>query len=84
MEYNLLFPFRIILRTFQSFEPPSSTPGEIDICARILFWTKFNFDQLLFEAFFDAMRIFGSVQPKSKYRHYYTAHISNSADGAPL
>ncbi len=26
--------------------------GEIDICARALLCTKFNFEQLLFEAFF--------------------------------
>ncbi len=30
------------------------------------FWTKSNFEQLLFEAFLDAMRIFGSIQPKSE------------------
>ncbi len=35
----------------------------IDICARGLFCTKFNFEQLLFKAFSDAMSIFGSVEP---------------------
>ncbi len=37
--------------------------GEIDIYAHELFWTKFNSEQLLFEAFFDAMHVFGSVEP---------------------
>ncbi len=62
---NLLFPFRIILQTCQSFEPPAPLQGEIDISARGLFWTKFNSEPLLFETFFNVMRIFKSVQPKS-------------------
>ncbi len=37
--------------------------GEIDICDHGLFCTKFNFEPLLFKAFSDAMRIFGSVDP---------------------
>ncbi len=37
--------------------------GEIDICAQRLFCTKLNSEQLLFEAFLDMMRIFGSVEP---------------------
>ncbi len=37
--------------------------GEINISARGLFCTKFNSEQLLFEAFLDAMRIFGSAEP---------------------
>ncbi len=28
--------------------------------------TKFNFEQLLFKAFFDVMRIFGSVEPQTE------------------
>ncbi len=36
--------------------------GKIDICVRELFCTKLNFEQLLFKAFFDAIRIFGSVE----------------------
>ncbi len=36
--------------------------GELDICALGLFRTKFKFEQLLFKAFFDAMRIFGCVE----------------------
>ncbi len=36
--------------------------GEIDMCASGLFCTKFNSKQLLFKAFFDVMRIFGSVE----------------------
>ncbi len=33
---------------------------------RILFWAKFDFEQLLFEAFFYVMRIFGNVEPQSE------------------
>ncbi len=47
-ECSLPFPYRIILRTYPSFKSPSSTLGEIDICARRLFWTKFDSKQLLF------------------------------------
>ncbi len=36
---------------------------EIDACARELFCKKFNFEQLLFQAFFDVMRIFGGIEP---------------------
>ncbi len=38
---------------------------DIDICIRGLFCTKFNSKRLLFEAFFDVMRIFGSIEPQS-------------------
>ncbi len=41
--------------------------GEIDICADGLFRMKFNFEQLLFKAFFDATRIFGSVEPQTEF-----------------
>ncbi len=48
-------------------ESPSSTcEGDRHICARGLFCMKFNSEQLLFEAFFDVMRIFGSVQPQNE------------------
>ncbi len=46
--------------------PPSYSLGEIDICARVLFCTKFNSEQLLFEAFFDVMHIFGGVEPQNE------------------
>ncbi len=36
--------------------------GEIGICARGIFCIKFNSEQLLLEAFFDVMRIFGSTE----------------------
>ncbi len=60
------FPFlkNIIFQAHQSFESHSSTLGEIDKSARGLFYTKFNSEQLLFEPFFDRMRIFGIVKPK--------------------
>ncbi len=37
--------------------------GEIDICVRGLFCTKFNFEHLSFKAFSDVMRIFGCIDP---------------------
>ncbi len=41
--------------------PLAPLQREIDIDTREPFWMEFNFEKLLFEAFFDAMRIFGSV-----------------------
>ncbi len=61
-----LFKYNIIFQRYQYFEPPSSTTGgegEIDKCARKLFCTKLNPEQLLFEPFFDVMRIFGRIEP---------------------
>ncbi len=55
---------------WESFKPPSTTRGGgwvTDICARRLFRTKFNFQQLLFKDFFDAMRILGGVEPRTEY-----------------
>ncbi len=40
--------------------------GEVDICACWVFCKKFNAHYLLFEAFFDIMRIFGCVPPESE------------------
>ncbi len=40
--------------------------GETDICARGVFCTKLNSEQLLFKAFFEIMRIFGRVEPQSE------------------
>ncbi len=48
------FPFLYIIifqRIMQSFEPPSSTLREVDMCAHSLFCTEFNAEQLLFEVF---------------------------------
>ncbi len=62
-ECNLLFLYRIILRTCLSFKPPSSTlGGDRHMFSRtfldeIQFQTNFNLS-----FFFDAMRIFGSVE----------------------
>ncbi len=54
------------ISTISSFEPPSSTPGEIDRCPHGRFCPKYDTKKLLFEAFFIIMRIFGSVQPESE------------------
>ncbi len=62
---NPIFPFSysIIFQSWESIEPLAPLLEEIDICAHRLFYTKFNFEQLLFKAFFDAMCIFGSGEP---------------------
>ncbi len=59
----LSFQYNIIFQKNQSFEPPSSPLGGIDICACRHFCTKFSSEQLLFEPFFDGVHIFGSAEP---------------------
>ncbi len=51
-------------KIFTLSRPLAPLQGEIDICARGLFRMKFNFEQFLLGAFFDAMRIFGSLGHK--------------------
>ncbi len=46
--------------------PMGPLMGEIDLCARELFCTKFNSEQLLFEAFFVVLLIFGITEPQSE------------------
>ncbi len=67
-----IFPFLyiIIFQRWESFEPLVPLQGQIDICARGLFCTKFNFEQLLFKAFFYAMRIFGIVERQTNLIFY--------------
>ncbi len=63
------------MRIFDSVElnhinllrPLAPLHGVIDICVRELFCTKFNFEQLLFEAFLILMRILDSVYPIGTY-----------------
>ncbi len=45
--------------------PLTPLQREIDICVHSLFCTKFNFEQLLSKAFFNATCIFGSVEPQT-------------------
>ncbi len=63
---NLLSHFCTLLfcKNGNLSKPLASLQGGGDkvICARGLFCTKFNIELLLFKAFFDAMRIFGSVE----------------------
>ncbi len=79
LKENLWKLYIIIFRRWESFEQlffeggNHSSPlaplgvGEIDICARGLFGTKFNFKQLLFKAFFEVMHIFGGIEPQTEY-----------------
>ncbi len=46
--------------------PSSRGGGVIHMCAHWLFCKKFNGHQLLFEWFFEIMRIFGSIPPESE------------------
>ncbi len=49
------------------FGAPSSLLWEIDIYVQWLFYAEFYTQQLLFGAFFDIVRIFGSAKAKNKY-----------------
>ncbi len=46
--------------------PLAPLRGQIDICDRGPFCSNFNSKQHLFELFFDAMCIFGNVEPQSE------------------
>ncbi len=50
----------------ESFEPPNSTPGEDRHMRSRTFLYEFNFEQLSFKTFFDALRIFGMVEPQTE------------------
>ncbi len=55
------FLYIIRLRQYWFLEHPSSAPGgDKTYVLEDFFFTKFDFEQLLFEAFFGIMRIFGS------------------------
>ncbi len=58
---------------FSKMGPLAPLRWEIDLCARELFRTKFNFEHFLFIAFFDAMHIFGGaeVQTESTSLFFY-------------
>ncbi len=62
------FPFLHFIRfqTYWSLETLAPLVGEIDICAPRLLCMKFNSEQLLFDAFFDIMRIFGNIKSQSE------------------
>ncbi len=60
-------PFTLHFKNGKSLEPPSSTRGGDRHMRSGLFYTKFNSEQLLFEAFFDVMRIFGCVELQSEF-----------------
>ncbi len=54
-----------MFQTYQSLEPPTPAPllREIEIYAHWVFYSKVNSEQLLFEASFDIIDIFGSIEP---------------------
>ncbi len=56
------FQFRKI-QTWQSLQPLALFLVEIRDMRLPSFCRKFNFQQVLFEAFFDIINIFGSVEP---------------------
>ncbi len=62
------FPFQcyIIFETYPSFESLVPLLGEIEMCVYLLFYMKFNSQQLLFEQFFDIIVNFCSIQPWSE------------------
>ncbi len=58
--------------------PLAALGKEIDICAHRLFWTKFNAEQLLLEAFLDVMRIFGGVELYILFIYRYCTFYSST------
>ncbi len=61
------FQYTAIFETYQFLEPPSSTPGGIDMCAHGIFCTEFNAQLPLYgEAFSRTVHIFGSVEPQTE------------------
>ncbi len=64
-ELNLLSHFSAIeyLKHINFWSPLAPLLGTIDMCAQGLYCTKFNSQQLLFEAFFNIIGSFGSVEP---------------------
>ncbi len=60
-ECHLQFKYYIIFQPYQSFEALVLLRGEIDICVRGLFCTKFNFEQFLFKTFFSCNSAQGLV-----------------------
>ncbi len=63
-----VFPFlyNFIFKPYNLSRPVAPLSGEIDICLRGLFCPKFNAKKVLFEAFIEILRIFGSIQPESE------------------
>ncbi len=61
-ESTISFQYIIIFQKLQSLEPLAPLPGEIEICVHWVFLRKLNSQQLLFEAFFDIISIFGSIE----------------------
>ncbi len=48
------------------WSPLAPLMGEIDLCAQELFCMKFNSEQILFEPFFNVLRIFGITELQSE------------------
>ncbi len=65
-ESTIPFLYIIILQRWKSFEPNSSAPvGDRHVRSQT-FFRKFKAKQLLFQTFFDVMRIFGSVEAQNE------------------
>ncbi len=56
------WPYSLICETWQYLEPLAPLLWEIKICAHWVFYRKFNSQELLFEAFFDIISNFGSIE----------------------
>ncbi len=78
------FPFLYIIKFWTLvlifLSPLALLMGEIDLCAHGLFCTKFNFEQLLLEAFFDMMRIFGSGESQSESNFPFFLHFKSAQE----
>ncbi len=74
-----VFLYIIKVQTYWSSEVSSFTRGGNKHIPRALLCKKFNSEQPLSEAFFDVIRIFGSIEPKSEsnFPFLYISNISS-------
>ncbi len=64
LESESTFPFQYLInfKLVNLWSPLAPLPGEIDLVRLRIFCRKFNFQQVLFEVFFDVIGIFGSIE----------------------
>ncbi len=87
-ESTFPFQYNIIFETYQTFEPPTSTPGEDRQVRPLTFLYEINSQQLLFEQFFYTVDNFISVQAQVEaieisyvilYYHVWSTHLKHIA-----
>ncbi len=75
-KYNIFCYFSTLYFNHINLSSPlAPLRGEIDTCAQGLFYTKYNFQQLLSQAFFHGMRIFGVSSLRAYWYIYNTSYV---------